>query len=332
MVQVGQVVEFIDHNQFVLGVCLETKNDRPRILTQQNREMNLSSRRLVGLPGPTLPLNLTRTEIINRLKQLDEKRHELARSVDLAELWSLLAEAAEEELVSPEFAAGLIFGGPIQSDQVSALLRAVIDDKIYFRFRGEGLEITPADQLERLQAQKAREEQLVREKEAVSAWLAQVWTLESPPPPTPPPTEKLVDQLIDVAVNGPDSPIYPVVKGYLESAGLTGAKAAFDILVKLGTFTPDEDLDIRRCKLPVEFPALVLQETAALTAQPKPESLPLSVWADRVDLTGEAIFTLDGPSTNDFDDALSVSATDQGLTVSIHITDVGYELKPGTAL
>ncbi|MBE6887515.1 MAG: ribonuclease R [Ruminococcaceae bacterium] len=50
----------------------------------------------------------------------------------------------------------------------------------------------------------------------------------------------------------------------------------------------------------------------------------------REDLTGECIFTIDSASTKDIDDAISVSKTEDGYRLGVHIADVSHFVKPAS--
>ncbi len=70
------------------------------------------------------------------------------------------------------------------------------------------------------------------------------------------------------------------------------------------------------------FPEDVEQEVGALPADPRAED-----FEGRLDLRGQAIFTIDG------DDAISIRPLDGGeVQVGVHIADVGHYVRPGTAL
>ena len=76
------------------------------------------------------------------------------------------------------------------------------------------------------------------------------------------------------------------------------------------------------------FPDSVLTEAAALPRDPAPED-----FAGRWDLREERIFTIDGEDAKDFDDAISIKATeDGGHEVGVHIADVSHYVQAGTFL
>ena len=53
---------------------------------------------------------------------------------------------------------------------------------------------------------------------------------------------------------------------------------------------------------------------------------------DRKDLTDMTIFTIDGDDTKDIDDAISISKKGENYILGVHIADVSYYVKEGTAL
>ena len=116
------------------------------------------------------------------------------------------------------------------------------------------------------------------------------------------------------------------MKGYLEAAGLKSKQAPFELLVKLGRFSRDEDLDIRWLNLPTVFPEPVLIEAEEIADQATAHD----DWSNRTDLTELPTFTLDGEATTDFDDALSVEILPDRLRVYVHITDAARWIKAGS--
>lgn len=80
--------------------------------------------------------------------------------------------------------------------------------------------------------------------------------------------------------------------------------------------------------LHIEFPEEVLAEAAKLDID-EPDSDEV---ARRLDLRGEPIFTIDGADTKDIDDAVSISRTEGGYKLGVHIADVSHYVKKGSAL
>ncbi len=78
-----------------------------------------------------------------------------------------------------------------------------------------------------------------------------------------------------------------------------------------------------------EFPQEVLDELEDI-----PNEVEDKDRVGRVDLTDKVIFTIDGKDTKDIDDAISVEMSEDGkyFILGVHIADVSYYVKPGSAL
>jgi ribonuclease R len=90
----------------------------------------------------------------------------------------------------------------------------------------------------------------------------------------------------------------------------------------------DVQVVLRHYGIPEDFPAPVLESLRAYPPDPRPED-----WAGREDLREQVIVTIDGESSRDFDDAVSVERLPGGLfRLGVHIADVGHYVGEGTAL
>ncbi len=88
------------------------------------------------------------------------------------------------------------------------------------------------------------------------------------------------------------------------------------------------DLLIRKYNLPTEYPEEVLEETENI-----PEDIPESEIKRRRDLRDQICFTIDPEKARDFDDAVAIEKTTEGhYRPFVHIADVSYYVRPGTAL
>ncbi|MBR3490624.1 MAG: ribonuclease R [Bacilli bacterium] len=71
----------------------------------------------------------------------------------------------------------------------------------------------------------------------------------------------------------------------------------------------------------------VMNEVDKLPSEVKKEET-----LERVDLTNECIFTIDGDDTKDIDDAVSIKKDGENYILGVHIADVSYYVKEGTKL
>ncbi|MCR5483716.1 MAG: ribonuclease R [Bacilli bacterium] len=78
-----------------------------------------------------------------------------------------------------------------------------------------------------------------------------------------------------------------------------------------------------------DFPEEVLKELEDI-----PDEVQDKDRVGRVDLTDKVIFTIDGKDTKDIDDAISIEMSEDGkyFILGVHIADVSYYVKPGSAL
>jgi ribonuclease R len=84
---------------------------------------------------------------------------------------------------------------------------------------------------------------------------------------------------------------------------------------------------IRKHGLPVDFPAPVLREADRIE-----ERIHEAELANREDLRGQMIVTIDPDDAKDFDDAIHVHRHGNGWSLGVHIADVSHYVQPRSAL
>ncbi len=81
------------------------------------------------------------------------------------------------------------------------------------------------------------------------------------------------------------------------------------------------------------FPDEVIKELEDIPLELNDEMIKEGLDSGRLDLRDKVIFTIDGDDTKDIDDAISISKLKDGnYELGVHIADVSYYVKPGTAL
>ncbi len=170
-----------------------------------------------------------------------------------------------------------------------------------------------------------REEEAAREELLAegSKWLRRV--LESRDGGDPACREEVIGLLIDFAVFGKDSGRFQECRELLSRAEVSDAGEVRKILETIGVWSEDENLDLIRYEISTRFDQEVLLASGEAACTPLDDE-------GREDLRALDVFTIDGPLTQDFDDALSITPEEDGLHLGVHITDVAGVLAEGTLL
>ena len=104
------------------------------------------------------------------VEKTSEKRRKLALEVDLESLWESLE--GEEPKLGYELLASLYFGREAEADAVSALIRAIHADGLWFEFSPESARRRDAEEVEKVRTIRIREAAKKAVKEKGAAWIA----------------------------------------------------------------------------------------------------------------------------------------------------------------
>ena len=234
----GRVVEFIESKRFITGLITKVKGTKLVVLTENDREMGLSSSRIINAAGPVADISRPRMDLVRSLRNISSKRAALAKEVDLVELWELLE--GEGESFPYEYLAELALPAPTSSDKIVATIRAIFSDGLRFKMRPKEAVRHSAELVEKIAQDRIRQEELERELGEAGAWLAAIWAGETPDDPDC--REHVVKSLSDMALFGRDADEYKWGSRLLERARLGQAPGIpFRLLVKMGEMEELED-------------------------------------------------------------------------------------------
>jgi exoribonuclease-2 len=324
----GSVIEFKDKKRVASVLCLKVDPKNVRVINESNKEFNLPINKISHITEHVLTVSKSRAELIADLNGLINRIEEIVQDIVLSDLWELLKEEPEAAYDLKQLSE-IYFGSGSTSDSRSSMLRALIEDNIYFDSKGDGL-FTPKPEkvVEQILLQKKIEEQKQKLRENTVRWLKDVWkgeNLEEKPPGA----DKLVEILKEIAVMGNRSEKYNEGIGILHDADIANGNIednVINLLVKLGLFEEDQNLLLMEYNIPLHFSKTVLEEIPKINFDLSSE------FEGRRDLRHLETITIDDEDTKDIDDAISLGYMENGFQVGIHIADAANFVQPGTLL
>ncbi|MBW2709086.1 MAG: RNB domain-containing ribonuclease [Deltaproteobacteria bacterium] len=313
---IGSIVEYIDQSRLVCTVCLQDKGNRLHLLTPANREVNLSPKRTLLVSGVQLDVAQPRDQLLQKLQQIETLRIKLKEEIDVKEVWELIRD--EEEVFDHRYLAQLAFGEEAAEEHFSAVVRALFENKLYFKMKNGLFRPNSKDRVEQIIRQEAEAAEKAERLEQGGRWLEEVH--QGKQSKVPDCSKDIIQLLIQLALYGADADDFKYGKELLSYAGINDIRQARPLLIALGEWGEDEPLDLMRSGVETAFTATQLEASARLAVSGFSEN-------QREDLRSLPVMTIDGPKTQDFDDAISVEVIDNGLRIGVHIADVAAVIK-----
>ena len=329
--ETGNVVEYIDSQKITCAVILDIKKQKLRLLTENNREVKLSAGRLSHTCKMRLDLSNGRDNLVETLKKVANRRESLISHIDIEELWEVLN--TEQEWIDLATMTEFCFPESPTYDHESAVVRAFFKNRTYFKFNFDRFFPNSQEKVEQI---ATRNREIVRRNRIIeegSNWLRSVLNDTIPVLP-----DSLSDSLSD-SISGDKSEFVEILKSFYlfekESRHYDLAKAmliradiddpgkVFQILVKLGVWDENENLELYKHEISTAFSDKISEYANELVNSPQVTSIENK----RRDLTGLSLITIDGQSTLDYDDAISIEDKSDHYRLGIHISDVGHFIK-----
>jgi exoribonuclease II len=326
--ELGSIVEIIDRQKILCTVVLEVKKKRLRLLTENTREVNLSAGRLWYTGDSRLDLTMGRNRLVDALKTMAARRRSLSKNVDIQELWEVLN--TEQEWIDLPTMAALCFPENLTDDHIAAVIRAFFSDRVYFKFNTDRFFPHSEEQVDLIIAKNKQTEERARIIDEGGEWLKKINAQDETKGSdlSAPGFAKIIDILKSFYLHEKDSEHLAMGKAILSKAGLGSPDKLFPVFVKLGEFDEDENVEIQRYGISVDFPPDIIQQADELSTTANGYLTD----PQRRDLTDLSIMTIDGQGTLDFDDAISFEDHDGHFRVGVHIADVGHFVQKGSLL
>jgi exoribonuclease-2 len=328
MIVTGKLIEYLDNGKFICALVTESQPKRLRLVNQNGREVNLPLSRVVHCSDEIHSTELSRDSVTKHLQDTTQKRGSLMGHINLEEIWELAAEDGSTSF-SPLFLAELIFGSEATDNTVSAFLRCVFEDKLFFKYKEGRILANSAEQVEQLQIQQQKEAKRAELITKGAKAVARIMEADFTPGELDAIQMELLAIIRDFYLFGTDAADSDIAKRMLKSAGLNKIHDPLHLLVKAGLWSANENIPLLRNELPVNFSLAARQQAELILQRGQNELFDDS---GRKDLTHLAPITIDGPTTLDFDDALTIEEQDGNYLVGIHISDVAHYVRPGDPL
>ncbi|MDR2200033.1 MAG: RNB domain-containing ribonuclease [Deltaproteobacteria bacterium] len=325
------LVEYLKDGNFILSFARKAEDGENRCLVEDGGTLTrLRPNRVLVESLEEEPAG--REDKLKLIEETGKRRDALAKMVDLETLWDIL-EGEGESFPYP-YLAELAFGAGSGPDETSAVMRAVSREGTRFRFTpGEALR-NSQEEMEAMKSRREAEEAKQRSFSEGEKWLRLSLKAETPadlaavPAPSKGVEEHFLKNLIDFALSEQEKKEFLKYRDLLESMGFPpDPGGARDLLKRTGVFSPHENIELRRLRLPLEFPAEVMKEAEELSLNQG------YLEERRLDLSGVFTLAVDSPGAMEYDDALSLEPREHGgWILGIHIADPAGFILPGSAL
>ncbi len=176
------IVEFLQDNALQTAYVLEEQASKVRILLPNRREQSLQENRLMIWKTKTKACD-SKEEMVSLLNSHIEKRLKIAQEVDTNDLWAMVQ--GEVDKADIQWLAEMLYTEP-DSDILAGLARALMQDKVHFRFSPPQFEIYPEALVEAKKEAEQAQRQRERFTDAGMAWFKVLWDVRQNNRPFPP--------------------------------------------------------------------------------------------------------------------------------------------------
>jgi len=313
----GSVIEFKDKKKVVTLVCLknDTKTKSLRVVNQSNKEFNLPINKVINKTDIYIDVSKNRPDIIKELNEISSNFDDFSNNILLSELWEILKD--ENKSFSLDEICELYFGMNYSDTEKSGMLRALVEDSIYFDLKSDANFIPKTPKIvEQIILQKKIEEEKEKQKELFAKWFYSIINNDNSID-KPKHADKFIELFKDVAILGNKSDKYSECLSILSLANINASleDIALTFLIKIKYFDEDENLRLHEYQVPIDFNDKVLSDI---------NINPLFERENREDLRDLEIITIDDETTKDIDDGISLVENETGYQLGIHIADPSH--------
>ena len=313
------IVEYIEQQKIICAVILQVQKNKLQLLNENNREISLSENRLSHISSVCLDTSLSRDFIVSQLKQLSQNRKKLSQTINIKELWEILHEESGD--IDLSAMTIFCFDPPVTTDNEAAVIRAFFYDREYFKFNKTVFIPYTPEQVKARKRQIKEAEKREGQIQRGALWINEV--LNNKNGSNTEVDRDIIHILKSYYLFNNNSDSHLTARNIIKKSSINSPEQLFNIFVKAGIWDKNENINLLALQIPTVFSKDVLEHEKRLTAADT------NFFNDplRKDLTDIPLITIDGQSTLDFDDAISLENTENGYRLGVHIVDVDAYIK-----
>ena len=305
------LIDYWNKGKIETGLLLCMEKSKLNFISTRGEILKMSPEKAIYITPPPagFPAHQTPNQFLAENLILREK---LQAEIKLEELWEIFSDNPQTGLNLEELADFYFATDDYSPLKFSALFILLMKDRVYFTRKQELFFPRTPDMVEKL----LRDGQLKIQRELAEGVLSgqlkafregNLEHLELEP--------ELIEELKRLAIGEGkgDSRLANILK----QAGFNSASAPFYLLVKIGVWQEDENLELYKHDIPVIFSSKVLNEAQNVAQICTGDEIK----KNREDLTGLYALTIDAPETREVDDGFSWEELSDGFMLWIHLAN-----------
>ena len=308
----GRIIEFLDTDNLRIAYVRKQEHDKLHLIDPRGRNLSVSGDRVVVVHRAA-----SESAFPGIAKELQEHLTRLQTEVDVELLWQSL-DRKEAGLQPSELAT--LFFSENTPEATSAVFRALFEDSLYFKRKGNQFVPKTEQQVETEILGRQREHEHEEFRKRAARLIAELIRQKSAPIPET--AANIIERMHNWFRSRNGDEVGEVLEQVAGAA--KSRETAYDILVRAGRIDPSADRFLLLAGVDDRFAPAILEASEQL--------LPFVHTALRVDYREHPAFTIDDEDTFEVDDALTVYRSGDEIVAGIHIADVSAFVGKGDLL
>lgn len=320
----GCVVELYNNKKIISAYCFDVvKGSTLKCFSEEGKELKIQQDKILSsVPSENTDMS-DKDSLKNYLKSVSSERNSIAESISVNDLWELCLE--DKDSYNLNELAEIWFGSNFSSNELYAMQRLLLEGTIYFKRKNDLFIVNSRDEVNKTIAQREAEN---RRKIRTNQFIEIMKKISSGEMNEIPKEYKdFSDELVDVVLHKKDSKHFSNVISLCREAELS-SDDLFNFLVKASVFDIDENLMLRKFKIPIGFSNKIEEEVKNIINS----SSDNGSTDGYEDFTFLNVITIDDEKTNDIDDGLSIEEDEDKIRIGVHIADASSFIPVDSAL